>query len=62
MQKMGMTSELQAMWCVSTDGHDDRTHLEQVFDLICCHPSCQYLIILIETTLQSSLALQKPSL
>jgi hypothetical protein len=39
MQKMGMMWKLQVMWCASTIGHDDKTHLEQVFDLIGCHPN-----------------------
>jgi hypothetical protein len=44
MQEVGMTSELKAMWCTFIDGHDDKNHLEQVSDLICCHPHCLYFI------------------
>jgi hypothetical protein len=28
MQEVGMTLELKAMWCVFTDGHDDRNNLK----------------------------------
>jgi hypothetical protein len=51
MQEVGMTLELKAMWCAFTDGHDDKNHLEKVFNLICCRPSCQYLTFVIERSL-----------
>jgi hypothetical protein len=51
MQEVGMTSELKAMWCALTDGHDDKNHLEQVSNLICYHPSCQYFTFVIKRSL-----------
>jgi len=51
MQEVGMTLELKAMWCAFTYGHDDKNHLEQVSNLICCHHNCQYLTFVIERSL-----------
>jgi len=59
MQEVGMTLELKAMWCTFIDGHDDKNYLEHVFDVIYCHPSCQYSIFVIERSLAGFLCIIK---